>query len=71
MLMEKKMTIKYINFFKLKIKEGFQYRGALFLQLLFGFVPLIGYLILWHAIYIDRSIVGGVNGETDDYLLLS
>lgn len=54
------MTIKYINFFKLKIKEGFQYRGALFLQLLFGFVPLIGYLILWHAIYIDRSIVGGL-----------
>lgn len=55
-----KMMINYKNFFKLKLKENFQYRGALFFQLIFGFIPLIGYLTLWHAIYSGRDSVGGL-----------
>lgn len=62
----------YKNFFKLKLKSNFQYRGALFLQLVFGFIPLIGYLTLWHAIYSGKDSIGGLTeSQMVTYYLIS
>ncbi|UQS85953.1 ABC-2 family transporter protein (plasmid) [Nicoliella spurrieriana] len=62
----------YNDFFQLKLKTNIQYRGALILNILFGVIPLIGYIILWNSIYNTKNTFGGfTENQMITYYLIS